>query len=96
MMLYIVISIATRILDLFFIELAIKSNLAEWKFFLEIGIFAYTLTINLGLMIPLGYQLVEQKKRLDKVEEIERTKKRSFANNAASGIHRASIPLRPS
>jgi hypothetical protein len=47
-------------------------------------------------MIPLGYQLVEQKKRLNKVEEIERTKKRSFANSAASAIHRASIPLRPS
>lgn len=96
MLCYIVISVVTRILDFVFVELYLEQDgkEPEWKFILECCIFAYTIFINLGLMVPLGYQLIEQNKRLKKIEEIQRKRKRSFANSAASMIHRASIPLR--
>jgi len=62
-----------------------------WQSFFETTSYAFTMIINLGLCLPLILQIKEQKKRLMRVEEIERVKKRTFANDAASFITRGTF-----
>ena len=61
MLTYIFISVITRAIDFGFNEIPLyqekEDNLT--KFIIECVIFAYTVLINFGLMLPLGYQLVE-------------------------------------
>jgi hypothetical protein len=58
---YIIVSIVTRLIDFIYIEINFYKDKLETPllFYVEIFIFAYTLVINLGLMIPLTYQIIE-------------------------------------